>query len=174
MFNTIKHQFLTVTQYFLWPGKSNLMKMGSKYYAVINVVFDLGIDCKSLIVSLNEKDTRKIFRVLKKLKTNMKKGFARIEMEMVTFDLCLSNYSYIKIVNNQLYVSRDDVLEFLIDEKNLIRDIILEKALKKNYDDIKKVMRLIYPPNSMREKKQKYKSFTLSNTRYITPLPRCF
>ena len=148
--------------------------METKYYAIINVVFDLDIDCKSLIVKLNETDIRKIFRILKKLKTNMKTGFAMVEMKMVTFDLYLNDFSQIKIVNNQLYVSRDNVLEFLIDDKNLIRDIILEKALKKNYDDIKKVMRLIYPPNSMREKKQKYKSFTLSNTRYITPLPRCF
>jgi len=97
-----------------------------------------------------------------------------VEMKMVTFDLYLNDFSQIKIVNNQLYVSRDNVLEFLIDDKNLIRDIILEKALKKNYDDIKKVIQLIYPPNSKRGEKQKYKSFTLSNTRYITPLPRIF
>ena len=147
------------------------MKMESKYYAVVNVVFDLEVDSNSLIVKLNETDIRKIFRILKKLKTNMKKGFARIEMEMVTFDLCLSNYSFIKIVNNQLYVSRDDVLEFLIDENNLIRNIILEKALKKNYDDVRKVMQLLYPPKPKR--KPRIKLFNIRN-RYITPLPRIF
>ncbi len=145
--------------------------METKYYAVVNVVFDLEVDSNSLIVKLSETDIRKIFRILKKLKTNMKKGFARIEMEMVTFDLCLSNYSYIKIINNQLYVSRDDVLEFLIDENNLIRDIILEKALKKNYDDMRKVMQLLYPPKPKR--KPRIKLFS-SRHRYIAPLPRIF
>ncbi|MCX6158663.1 MAG: hypothetical protein NTY74_11865 [Ignavibacteriae bacterium] len=145
--------------------------METKYYAVINVVFDLDIDCNSLIVILNETDIRKIFRILKKLKTNMKAGFARIEMEMVTFDLCLTNFSQIKIINNQLYVSRDDVLEFLIDENNLIRDIILEKALKKNYDDMRKVMQLLYPPKPKR--KPRIKLFN-SRHRYITPLPKTF
>ena len=102
----------------------------------------------------------------------MKVGFAMLEMEMVTFDIHLNNYSYIKIVHNQLYVSRDDVLEFLIDENNLVRDLILEKALNKNYDDIGKVMRIICPHSSKPRKKVKYKSFTINNTRYITPVPR--
>jgi hypothetical protein len=146
--------------------------METNYYAHINVVIDMDIDCKSLIVKLNETDIRKIFRILKKLKTNMKVGFVMLEMEMVTFDLYLNNNSYIKIVNNQLYVSRDNVLEFLIDENNLIRDIILEKALKNNYDDIGKVMQIICPHSSNPRKKVKYKSFTINNVRYITPVPR--
>lgn len=146
--------------------------METKYYAVINVVFDMDIDYNSLIVKLNETDIRKIFRIIKKLKTNMKVGFAMLEMEMVTFDIHLNNYSYLKIVHNQLYVSRDNVLEFLIDENNLVRDLILEKALKKNYDDIGKVMQIICPHSSNPRKKVKYKSFIINRTRYITPVPR--
>ncbi len=148
------------------------MKTDTKYYAVINVIFDLGVDRNSLIVKLNDVEERKIFRLLKKLKSDMKKGFARIEMEMVTFDLYLSNFSYIKIVNNQLYVSRDNIFEVLIDENNLVRDIILDKALKKNYDDIGKVVQIICPHSSKPRKKVKYKSFTINRTRYITPVPR--
>ena len=145
------------------------MKTETKYYAVINVIFDLEVDSKSLIVKLNDVEERKIFRLLKKLKSDMKKGFARIEMEMVTFDLYLSNFSYIKIVNNQLYVSRDNILEVLIDENNLVRDIILEKALKKNYDDMKKVMQLLYPPKPRR--RPRIKLFD-SRYRYLKSLPK--
>jgi hypothetical protein len=145
------------------------MKMETKYYAVVNVVFDLEIDSNSLIVKLNEADIKKIFRILKKLKTNMKAGFAVIEMEMVTFDLHLSNFSYIKIVNSQLYVSRNNILEVLIDENNLVRDIILEKALKKNYDDMKKVMQLLYPPKPKRT--PSIKLFD-SRYRYLKSLPK--
>ncbi len=143
------------------------MKTNTKYYAVINVVFDLEVDSNSLIVELNDNEDRKIFRLLKKLKIDMNKSFAEIDLEMVTFDLYLSNFSYIKIVNNELYVSRNNILEVLIDENNLVRDIILEKALRKNYDDIKKVMQLLYPPKPRR--KQRIKIFD-SRNRYLKSL----
>ena len=145
------------------------MKTNTKYYAVINVVFDLEVDSNSLIVELNDNEDRKIFRLLKKLKIDMNKSFAEIDLEMVTFDLYLSNFSYIKIVNNELYVSRNNILEVLIDENNLVRDIILEKALKKNYDDMKKVMQLLYPPKPKR--RPRIKLFD-SRYRYLKSLPK--
>lgn len=147
--------------------------MDHKYYAVINIVFNTDIDINSLIVKLKDVDIRKIFRILKKLKTNLSIEFIDIDMEMITFDIIIDDYASIKIINNQLYVMRDDILEFLIDENNLVRDIVLDKATRKNYDDMRKIMQLIYPYNSMKRKKAK-EPFTLRNKRYVTRLQNNF
>jgi hypothetical protein len=124
------------------------MKQGDKYYAKINCLFNLNEDSKSLILSLREDDARKIKRVLKGLRCEMAVVFSNLEMEMMNIDVFLDDEVRIKIVNEQLYVQRNDVLEFLIDENNLVRDIVFRRAIKKNYDVIRKIMRLIYPPNT--------------------------
>jgi len=85
-----------------------------------------------LIVNLREDDARKIRRVLKELRCEMAAVFSNIEMEMMNIDVFLDDEVRIKIVNEQLYVQRNDVLEFLIDENNLVRDIVFRKAIKKN------------------------------------------
>ena len=144
--------------------------MEHKYYAIINTVFDMNIDSNSIIVKLIDVDIRKIFRILKKLKTNLSIEFIDIDMEMISFDIFIDDYASIKIINNQLYVTRDDILELLIDENNLVRDIVLDKATRKNYDDMRKIMQLIYPYNRIKRKKVK-EPFTLRNNRYITRLP---
>ncbi|MCX6158552.1 MAG: hypothetical protein NTY74_11305 [Ignavibacteriae bacterium] len=133
----------------------------------------MDIESNSLIVKLKDVDKRKIFRILKKLKTNLSIEFIDIDMEMISFDIFIGDYASIKIINNQLYVTRDDIHEFLIDENNLVRDIVLDKATRKNYDDMRKIMQLIYPYNRMKRKKAK-EPFTLRNKRYITPLLRNF
>jgi len=143
--------------------------MEHKYYAIINTVFDMNIDSNSIIVKLIDVDIRKIFRILKKLKTNLSIEFIDIDMEMISFDIFIGDYASIKIINNQLYVVRDDIQEFLIDENNLVRDIVLDKATRKNYDDMRKIMQLIYPYNRMKRKKVK-EPFTLRNKRYIKRL----
>jgi len=104
-----------------------------------------------LIVNLREDDARKIRRVLKELRCEMAAVFSNIEMEMMNIDVFLDDEVRIKIVNEQLYVQRNDVLEFLIDENNLVRDIVFRKAIKKNYDVIRKIMRLIYPSSKPRK-----------------------
>jgi len=148
--------------------------MQEKYFAIIEVVFEMDIDNNSLIVKLSDSDIRKIFKILRKLKTEISSNIFMAEMEMIKLDIIINSTTRIKIIHNQLYVLRNNVQELLIDENYLIRDLVFKKAIKKSHDDIKKVIQLIYPPNSKRGEKQKYKSFTLSNTRYITPLPRCF
>ena len=130
----------------------------------------MNIDSNSIIVKLIDVDIRKIFRILKKLKTNLSIEFIDIDMEMISFDIFIDDYASIKIINNQLYVTRDDILELLIDENNLVRDIVLDKATRKNYDDMRKIMQLIYPYNRIKRKKVK-EPFTLRNNRYITRLP---
>jgi hypothetical protein len=127
------------------------MKQGDKYCAKINCLFNLHEDSKSLIVSLREDDARKIKRVLKGLRCEMEAAFFNIEMEMMNIDVFLDDEVRIKIVNEQLYVQRNDVLGFLIDENNLVRDIVFRRAIKKNYDVIRKIMRLIYPSNKPRK-----------------------
>jgi hypothetical protein len=127
------------------------MKQGEKYYAKINCLFNLQEDNNSLIVNLREDDARKIRRVLKELRCEMAAVFSNIEMEMMNIDVFLDDEVRIKIVNEQLYVQRNDVLEFLIDENNLVRDIVFRKAIKKNYDVIRKIMRLIYPSSKPRK-----------------------
>jgi len=129
------------------------MKQGEKYYAKINCILDLDIDSSSLIVKLKEIDIRKIFRILNKLINNLSIEFVVIEMEMLTFDIFIDDNARIKIVDNQLYVQRNDVLEILIDLDNLVRDIILERAIKNNYDDMSAVIDLIYPDHSARKRK---------------------
>lgn len=104
-----------------------------------------------MIVNLREDDARKIRRVLKELRCEMAAVFSNIEMEMMNIDVFLDDEVRIKIVNEQLYVQRNDVLEFLIDENNLVRDIVFRKAIKKNYDVIRKIMRLIYPSSKPRK-----------------------
>ncbi len=126
------------------------MNVDSKYYAIIKVLFDLDIDNASLFVKLNESDKRKIIRTLKKLKTSMNVEYNGTEGETVTFEINLDNCFFIKIVNEQLYVSHNDVMELLTDENNILMDIILGKALKKNYDDISKLMRILYAPKPKR------------------------
>ena len=127
------------------------MKQGEKYYAKINCLFNLQEDNNSLIVNLREDDARKIRRVLKELRCEMAAVFSNIEMEMMNIDVFLDDEVRIKIVNEQLYVQRNDVLEFLIDENNLVRDIVFRNAIKKNYDVIRKIMRLIYPSSKPRK-----------------------
>lgn len=104
-----------------------------------------------MIVNLREDDARKIRRVLKELRCEMAAVFSNIEMEMMNIDVFLDDEVRIKIVNEQLYVQRNDVLEFLIDENNLVRDIVFRNAIKKNYDVIRKIMRLIYPSSKPRK-----------------------
>lgn len=134
-------------------GMIFIMNNSESYYARINCIFDLEFDSSSLIISLTEADVRKIIRTLNKLINNLSVEFAVIEMEMLTFDIFMGDYARIKIVDNQLYVQRNDVLEILIDQDNLVRDIILEKAIKKNYDDLSVVMDMIYPDHSARKRK---------------------
>ena len=110
----------------------------------------MDIKDESLYVKLKETDVRKIFRIIKKLRTDLTVEFRDVDMEMVTFDVYIDDYAQIKIIYNQLYVTKDDVFEFVIDDYNLVRDVILEIALKKNYDDMKKVMQLLYPNKSKR------------------------
>lgn len=81
--------------------------------------------------------------------------FELIDMTMVTFDIFIEEYARIKIVNNQLFVMNNGVLEILIDEENLVRDIILEEDIKKNYDDMREIMRFIHPYKSVNRKKAK-------------------
>jgi hypothetical protein len=137
------------------------MKRGEKYCARINCLFNLQEDSNSLIVRLSEEDSRKILRVLKGLRSNLAVEFSDIEMEMINIDVFLDDSVKIKIVDEQLYVQRNDVLEFLIDENNLVRDIVFRKAIKKNYDVIRKIMQLIYPPDTKPRKMTVNKPLTL-------------
>lgn len=127
------------------------MKIKYKYYAVINSLFELDINSNSLIISLSESDARKILRLLKKLKTNINAEYDLTDEEFITFDIYLNDYTHIKIVNNQLYVYRHNILELFIDECNLVRDIVIEKALKKNYDDTRKTIQLLNTPKPKRK-----------------------
>lgn len=129
------------------------MKTKEKYFAKINCILDLDIDRSSLHVKLTETDIRKMFRTLNTLINNLSVEFAVIEMEMLTFDIFIDDNTRIKIVDNQLYVHRNDVHEILIDRDNLVRDIILERAIKNNYDDMSAVIDLIYPDHSARKRK---------------------
>lgn len=129
--------------------------MKYKYYAVINILYELNINSNSLIVNLSESDKRKILRLIKKLKTNIIAENDFIDEEYITFDLYLNDFTNIKIVKNKLYVYRNNILELLSDEGNLVREIILDKALKRNYDDIRKVMQLLYTPKLKRNRRNK-------------------
>ncbi len=143
--------------------------MEEKYYAVINCVFNLDVDPNSLIVKLKEKDIRKIFRLMKKLKNNLSVEILDEDFEMITFDIFIDDYAHIKIINNQLFVTNNDVCEILIDESNLVRDVILEPAIKKHYDDMRHVMQLLYPSNRMKRRKkpfEKRKLKFLESTKY--------
>ena len=127
------------------------MKQGKRCYAKINCIFVLHEDSSSLGVNLRKDDARKIRRVLKELRCEMEAAFFNIEMEMMNIDVFLDDEVRIKIVNEQLYVQRNGVLEFLIDENSLVRDIVFRRAIKKNYDVIRKIMRLIYPSSKPRK-----------------------
>jgi hypothetical protein len=128
------------------------MKIGKKNFAVINIVYKIDVNPNSLVVKLNNVDIKIIYGILKKLKTDLSVEFVNVEMEMVTFDIFIDGDIQIKIVDNQLYIRRNNILEFLIDEQSLVKDIILDKATRKNYTGIKKVTQLIYSSNIIKAK----------------------
>ena len=142
----------------------NTMENKEKNYAVINCIFNLDIDSNSLSVKLNEVDIRKIFRVLNNLTNDLSVEFDDREMETLTYVIFIDNNIRIKIVNDQLYVFRNDVLEFLVDQNYLVRNIILKKAIRNNYDDMRKIMRLIYPVPGAKRKNQMPKSSKRKNS----------
>ena len=143
--------------------------MVNRYYTVINVGFDKGAVSNPMVVKLNKTDVGKIFRVLNILKTELAVEFIDTEMGNVIFDIFIDYHTRIKIVNNQLYVSRQGVLELYVDEKNLVRDIILDKALGMNYDDMQDILRSIYPYKRLKRMKAK-PLFTPGITRNIMSL----
>lgn len=117
-------------------------------YAQINSVWVLDVKEESMKVKLKDADARRILRFLKKLRTDLTAEFSNDNEEIISFDVYLENFVRIKIIGKQLYVSRDGLLEFLIDDENIVRDVILTIALNKNYDDVRKVTQILYPPKS--------------------------
>lgn len=124
-------------------------------YAQINSVWVLNVKEESMTVKLKDADVRRILRFLKKLRTDLTVEFSDCNTEIISFDVYLENYVQIKIIGKQLYVSRDGVLEFLIDDENLVSGVILDIGLKKNFDDIRIVMQQINLPDRHRSKSNK-------------------
>ncbi len=129
--------------------------MINRYYTITDAVFDKGAVSNPMVVKLNNTDVGKIFRVLNILKTDLSVEFIDTELGNVIFDIFIDYHTRIKIVNNQLYVSRHGIFEFFVDEKNLVREIILDKALGINYDDMQDILRSIYPYKRLKHKKAK-------------------
>lgn len=127
--------------------------MENKYYAVINAVIENGAGSNPVTLELKNSDIRKIFRVLNILKTDLSIEFIDAETRNVIFEIFIDNQTSIKIVNNLLYVRRQGIFEFLIDENNLVRDIILDKALRMDYDNMQDILRLIYPYKRLKRRK---------------------
>jgi hypothetical protein len=136
--------------------KIDEIKAKEKYWGDIRISRYHDVDRESLFVRLKGSDARKIVRIMKTLPTNLSAVmYEENEMTQWTFEINLAEYGFIKIIEDQLHVQREGMFEFLLDEDNKVRDVVLSKTNRHHYDDMKIVYSILNPyRNTPRKKKE--------------------
>lgn len=115
-----------------------------KNIAILKVLVDINAESNSYFFKLNKYDQFNILNTLKLLKNNLSVDYDKVELALFTIDIYIEKFGKISVVNNHVYVSNNNVYEVFLDSNNLIRDIIMEKALNNDFDRISYLLRLIF------------------------------
>ena len=135
--------------------KIDEIKAKEKYWGDIRISRYHDVDRESLFIKLKEADARRIVRIIKTLPTNLSAVmYEDNEMTKLVFTISLGEYGFIKIIEDQLHVQRDGMIEFLIDEENKVRDVVLSKTNNYHFDDLKIIYDLLYPYRNTQWKKK--------------------
>ncbi len=121
--------------------------MKNKHYANIVLWVDLNIESKSFCVKLTKKDLQNIYKEMKHLR-KAKPVFldsfiqSRYSIEIFSGNICIS-----KIINNYVFSFINKHNEVYLDNENIIRNIIFDRALDNNYDEASSLLRLLLASN---------------------------
>jgi hypothetical protein len=135
--------------------KIDEIKAKEKYWGDIRISRYHDVDRESLFIKLKGSDARKIVRIMKTLPTNLSAVmYEKNDMTKWTIEINLAEYGFIKIIEDQLHVQREGMFEFLIDEDEKVRDVVLSKTNHYHYDDMKIIYNILHPHRNTQWKKK--------------------